>query len=174
MLYSTSYAFFKFIKDQYQVLRRFRYEAEDGYATINGVPFLPVYLIPKRQLAWRKLGALLTEIVADFLDKDWMESACSRLTVPDTFHQRWCDIIESVKNEQSAQSHVNKNTEPTAVAKKRDSSTLQAPSRPDTNEEPSEVADEQGSTTSSEGTIRDSSNDDVDFEMDSEDNLGGG
>jgi hypothetical protein len=174
MLYSTSYSFFKFIKDQFSVLRRFRYEAEDGYATINGVPFLPVYLIPKKQTAWRRLGALITEIVADFLDRDWMESVCSRLTVPDTFNQRWCDIIESVKKEQAAQSRFDANTVQTAVVEDRESSASSVSTRPIENIGTSTVAEEHDSSASSDGTLRDSTNEDLDTEMDDDENMGGG
>ncbi len=169
MLYSTSYSFFKFIKDQFQILRRFRYEAEDGYATINGVPFTPVYLIPKKQTAWKKLGGLLTELVADFLDLDWVESACSRLTVPDTFHQRWFEIIEAAKSVE-----VTKSFEMAAIGKP-------APSRPNVSaqseggtESHDTSASSSASSVDSEKTLQDSSNDDEDFDMNEDENLGGG
>jgi hypothetical protein len=151
-LYSTAYNFFKLAKEQFTILRRFRFEAEEGYATINGTPFMPVYLIPKRQTAWKKLAALLTEVVADYLDKDWLETACSRLTVPDAFHQRWCDIIEAAKLNQQVLSGSSKEAGPEAATERRLSS-------PESSEDGS--------------TIHDSSND-GDFEMGENVNTGGG
>jgi hypothetical protein len=61
---------------------------------MNEVPLIPVYLVPKKESLWKKLADLLTETVADFLDLEWIETACARLTIPDNFTSRWCATLK--------------------------------------------------------------------------------
>jgi hypothetical protein len=96
-LNSNAYSFFKSAKKNFQVLRRFRFEAEGGYIMIDDVPFLPVYLVPTKQLKWKALGSLLTELVAEFLDREWLETATSQIAVPADFAGKWCTILDGVE-----------------------------------------------------------------------------
>ncbi len=93
-LNSNAYAFFKSAKSNYGVLRRSRFEVESGYVMIDDVPFLPVYLVPMKQKKWKALAGLLTELVANFVDSEWLETATSQFTVPPDFAGKWCAILE--------------------------------------------------------------------------------
>jgi hypothetical protein len=31
--------------------------------------------------------------VADFIDMEWIETACARMTVPENFTSRWCAVL---------------------------------------------------------------------------------
>jgi hypothetical protein len=92
---SNAFAFFKQAKDRFGVLRKFRFEAEDGYLTVNDTPFLPVYLVPVKQNKWKALAALLTELVADLLNVEWLETATSSLEVSDELKSKWCAVLQS-------------------------------------------------------------------------------
>jgi hypothetical protein len=91
---SIVYKFFKSAKEWFPLLRKFRFETEEGYATMNEVPLVPVYLVPKKEELWKKLAGLLTEVIADFLDLEWIETACARVSVPENFMSRWCAVLK--------------------------------------------------------------------------------
>jgi hypothetical protein len=93
-LNSKAFAFFKYAKDVYTSLRRFRWEAEAGYVTVDELPFLPVYLVSCKRKKWKALAALLTELVASVLEKDWLETASTALQIPDDFVNKWCSVLE--------------------------------------------------------------------------------
>jgi hypothetical protein len=93
-LNSNAFAFFKYAKDIFKILRRFRWEAEAGYVTVDELPFLPVYLVSCKKKKWKALAGLLTELVADVLEKDWLETASSALKIPDDFVTKWCAVLE--------------------------------------------------------------------------------
>jgi hypothetical protein len=88
------YKFFKAAKEWFPLLRKFRFETEGGFATMNEVPIVPVYLVPRKETLWKKLASLLMEVVADFLDLEWLETACSRMVIPENFTSRWCSILK--------------------------------------------------------------------------------
>jgi hypothetical protein len=94
-LNSNVFAFFKNAKANFSLLRRSRYEVEGGYVTIDDVPFIPVYLVPTKQQKWKALAALLTELVANFDDSEWLETVTNQFTIPPDFTAKWCAILES-------------------------------------------------------------------------------
>jgi hypothetical protein len=82
---SNAYAFFRYAKSRFSPLRRYKFEAEDGYVSVDDVPFLLVYLVPTKQSKWRSLAEPLTELVADCLSKDWLETAMTEFEPPSGF-----------------------------------------------------------------------------------------
>jgi hypothetical protein len=93
-LNSNTFTFFKFAKDCFQPLRRFRFEAEGGYVLVDDVPFLPVYMVSSKKAKWKALATLLTELVADGLERDWLDAASTPLTILDKFVEQWCSVIQ--------------------------------------------------------------------------------
>jgi hypothetical protein len=92
---STAYAFFKFARDHCPLLRKFRFEAEGGYLTMGEVPFLPVYLVPTKKTTWKQLAELLTELVIDHIEKDWLQTVVAGFKLPKGFSAKWCAIVQS-------------------------------------------------------------------------------
>jgi hypothetical protein len=90
---SNAYTFFKMARDQFSLIRQFRFEAENGYLTMNDRPFLPVYLVPNKRDSWKKLAALINELVIDYVDTDWLTAVTSEFVVPENFGTRWCQIL---------------------------------------------------------------------------------
>jgi hypothetical protein len=91
---SNAYAFFKAAKSTYSTLRRSRFEAEGGYVTMDDLPFLPVYMVTTKKSKWKALAALLSELVADVDESDWLKTAVSPLKIPDNFVDRWCAVLQ--------------------------------------------------------------------------------
>jgi hypothetical protein len=90
---SNAYAFFKMAREEFSLIRNFRFEAEDGYLKMNDSPFLPVYLVPNKKDCWKKLASLLTELVIDYVDKDWLTAVTTEFTVPENFTTRWFKLL---------------------------------------------------------------------------------
>ncbi len=91
---SNAFAFFKYSKGLFKPLRHCRFDAEDGYVLMDELRLFPVYLIPTKQLQWKRLSQLLAELVADFLDVDWLDSAAAPRSVPERFLAKWCAVIK--------------------------------------------------------------------------------
>jgi hypothetical protein len=90
---SNAYAFFKVARDKYSLIRNFRFEAEDGYLKMNDSPFLPIYLVPNKRESWSELAALLTELVVDYVNQDWLTTVTMEFKVPESFTSRWCKLL---------------------------------------------------------------------------------
>ncbi len=91
---SNAFAFFKYAKSQFKPLRRCRFDAEDGYVLMDDLRLFPVYLIPTKKSNWKPLSQLLTELLADFLEVDWLDSASAPRSVPETFVAKWCSVVK--------------------------------------------------------------------------------
>jgi hypothetical protein len=91
---STAYAFFKFARENYSLVRQFRLETDGGYLTMDDVPILPVYLVPAKKSFWLALAALLTDLVADYVQKDWLETATATYKIPEWFTEKWCEVLK--------------------------------------------------------------------------------
>jgi hypothetical protein len=109
---SNAYAFFKFARDRFSPLRNFHFEVEAGYVSVSDTPLLPVYLIPTKQQKWVLLAPLLTELVANYLGKDWLETAASAFSVPDDFVTRWCSVLSSEATQATVDLVVGSQVEP--------------------------------------------------------------
>ncbi len=94
-MYSNAYQFFKAVKSEFKVLRRYVFDAQDGYITMDGTRIVPVYLVPKNRAVWKELGGVLLNIVASFLTVDWLDSMTSQLTVDQSHVDEWMEIVSA-------------------------------------------------------------------------------
>jgi hypothetical protein len=97
---SSAFAFFKFCKDRFKPLRRFRYEAEGGYVFIDDTQLFPVYMVPTKQSKWSALAKLILELTMDWLCVDWLEAASAPFELPATLMENWCAVLQSAGGEE--------------------------------------------------------------------------
>jgi hypothetical protein len=95
LLRSTAFKFFKEARSLYDTVRATFLDVslDSGWVTIDGVEFVPVYLIPKDAKKWPILHPIFERAVAEVLAIEWVAKKTTAVQVDPTLVQEWADAV---------------------------------------------------------------------------------
>lgn len=85
--------FFMEAKKTEPTLRRYTFEVDCGYITIDGTSILPVFMIPEDIQKWAGLAKLLAESVKVLLDLPWLQQMANPVKIDFDVLKKWGQII---------------------------------------------------------------------------------
>jgi hypothetical protein len=93
-LRSNAFQFFKEAKSLHDTIRMTYLDVTDnsGYVTVDGIEFVPVYMVPRDKKKWPQLITLLQSVVDSVRSIEWTDRVTSNASIDQAFAREWADI----------------------------------------------------------------------------------
>jgi hypothetical protein len=95
LLRSNAFKFFKEARSMYETVKATFLDVslETGCVVIDGVEFVPIYLIPRVQKKWPVLFPIFQRAVEEVLGIEWVEKKSAVLSISHELLQEWSDAV---------------------------------------------------------------------------------
>jgi hypothetical protein len=94
-LRSNAFQFFKEAKSLHDTVRATYLDISDdsGFITVDGIDFVPVYMVPRGRKKWPQLITLLQSVVDFVRGIEWTERVTSSVKIDQAFVREWANIV---------------------------------------------------------------------------------
>jgi hypothetical protein len=94
-LRSNAFQFFKEAKSLHDNIRNTFLDIADdsGFVTVDGIDFVPVYMVPKDRKKWPKLIEIMQSVVDSVRAFEWTVRVTSSVSIDQSFAREWANIV---------------------------------------------------------------------------------
>jgi hypothetical protein len=94
-LRSTAFQFFKEAKALHDTIRSAFLDVsnDSGYVTVDGIEFVPVYMVPRDKKKWPALITLLLEVVESVKSLEWVVRITTTVSIDQKFVRAWAEAV---------------------------------------------------------------------------------
>jgi hypothetical protein len=92
---STAFKFFKEVKAMHQDVRSTYLDVShsSGYVTVDGIDFVPVYMIPRDVKRWPNLIPLFVRVLDFVKNIDWTDRITAKVHIDPELTEKWAEEV---------------------------------------------------------------------------------
>jgi hypothetical protein len=94
---SNAFQFFKEVKSLHQEIRSTYLDIshDSGYISIDGIDFVPVFMVPRAKKKWPKLIPLMIRGIDFVRGLEWTERVTSTVSIDQALVREWAEVVGS-------------------------------------------------------------------------------
>jgi hypothetical protein len=94
---SNAFQFFKEVKSLHQEVRAAYLDIshETGYVSVDGIDFVPVFMVPRDKKKWPRLIDLMIRVIDFVRGLEWTERITSTVTIDAALVREWAEAVGS-------------------------------------------------------------------------------